>query len=141
MWSTPNSTARRRTATAASRSAGGPITCGPASCIAPYPTRWTVRSPRANWPDFSAVKVMPPSPPRPASMRGPGREFGSGLQQDLDVTFLLLPEVLVGLRCVLERDVVGGELVHAQGVAVEQQRQDVGHPAPHVGLAHAPLDL
>lgn len=40
----PRSTASRRTATAASRSAGGPNTCGPASCMAPYPMRVTVRS-------------------------------------------------------------------------------------------------
>ena len=37
-------TASRSTAMAASRSAGGPNTCGPASCIAPYPMRVTVRS-------------------------------------------------------------------------------------------------
>src|SRR6185312_124672 len=38
-------TASRSTATAWSRSAGGPNTPGPASCIAPNPTRLTVRSP------------------------------------------------------------------------------------------------
>src|SRR5919106_929963 len=39
MWSTPSSTARRSTASAASRSRGGPKTPGPASCIAPNPMR------------------------------------------------------------------------------------------------------
>ena len=39
MWLMPSSTAARSTATAASRSAGGPNTPGPASCIAPYPIR------------------------------------------------------------------------------------------------------
>src|SRR3954453_4344602 len=41
MWSTPSSTARRRTASAASRSRGGPNTPGPASCMAPNPIRPT----------------------------------------------------------------------------------------------------
>src|SRR3954465_4674853 len=45
MWSPPSSTARRRTASAASRSRGGPNTPGPASCIAPNPIRRTGRSP------------------------------------------------------------------------------------------------
>src|SRR5580692_10711407 len=46
MWSTPASTARRRTVRAASRSAGGPKTPGPGSCMAPNPTRWTGRPAR-----------------------------------------------------------------------------------------------
>ena len=41
MWSTPSSTARRRTASAPSRSRGGPNTPGPASCMAPKPIRPT----------------------------------------------------------------------------------------------------
>ena len=41
MWSTPSSTARRRTASAPSRSRGGPNTPGPASCMAPNPIRPT----------------------------------------------------------------------------------------------------
>src|SRR4051812_26672523 len=45
MWSTPSSTARRSTASAWSRSRGGPNTPGPASCIAPNPIRRTGRSP------------------------------------------------------------------------------------------------
>src|SRR5579875_3694583 len=48
----PRSTASRNTATAASRSAGGPKTCDPASCIAPYPMRVTARS-------AARVKVPP----------------------------------------------------------------------------------
>src|SRR3954447_2249311 len=46
MWSTPSSMARRSTARAAAASAGGPKTPGPASCIAPNPTRLTVCGPR-----------------------------------------------------------------------------------------------
>src|SRR3954468_15704676 len=46
MWSTPSSTARRRTARAAAGSLGGPKTPGPASCIAPKPMRFTVKVPR-----------------------------------------------------------------------------------------------
>src|SRR5664279_3266068 len=41
MWSTPAATASRKTATASSTSRGGPHTPGPASCIAPYPMRFT----------------------------------------------------------------------------------------------------
>src|SRR6266542_1837450 len=55
----PSSTASRSTATAAPRSAGGPNTCGPASCIAPYPMRVTVRSPPiVNVPPGSVVVGM-----------------------------------------------------------------------------------
>src|SRR5438445_4852276 len=42
MWFTPDSTASRKTAMAPSTSWGGPKTPGPASCIAPYPMRFTV---------------------------------------------------------------------------------------------------
>ena len=42
---TPSSTARRRTAIASSRSAGGPQIPGPVIRIAPKPSRLTVRSP------------------------------------------------------------------------------------------------
>src|SRR3954451_15617234 len=45
MWSTPRSTARRRTASAAWRSRGGPKTPGPASCMGPNPIRRTSGSP------------------------------------------------------------------------------------------------
>src|SRR3954452_8050093 len=79
MWSTPSSTARRSTATAASRSSGGPITCGPASCMAPYPIRFTVRSPSWYWPDRSAVVVvMVPSYPLRATepSDGLGQQVG-----------------------------------------------------------------
>src|ERR687896_1543736 len=56
MWSTPSSTARRSTASAASRSRGGPKTPGPASCIAPNPMRPTGRPPNMEVLDV----VMPP---------------------------------------------------------------------------------
>src|SRR4051794_32485681 len=145
MWLTPSSMARRRTAIAASRSAGGPITCGPASCMAPYPIRWTDRSPSGNEPDFSAVNVMPDSYTAKLSAMRPGRENpararGSRLEQHLDRAVPLLPEVHVGLRGLLQRHVVRGELVDAEEVLLEQ-RQDVGHPPPDVGLTHAQLDL
>src|SRR3954451_11804896 len=142
MWFTPSSTVRRRTAIAASRSAGGPITCGPASCMAPYPMRWTERSPRGEEPDFSAVNVMPRLLHRRAGGHAPGpgksrpERLMSRREQHLDRAVLLLAEVHVGLRCLRERYVVGGELVDAEEVLLEQ-RQDVGHPAPDVGLAHA----
>src|SRR3954471_5016556 len=48
MWSTPSSTARRRTAIASSRSRGGPKTPGPGSCIAPNPMRRIGRPLREN---------------------------------------------------------------------------------------------
>src|SRR4029434_3875868 len=44
MWLMPIRTASRNTDTASLRSAGGPNTCGPASCIAPYPILVTTRS-------------------------------------------------------------------------------------------------
>src|SRR5665213_3183976 len=43
---TPASTASRRTAMAVWRSAGGPKTPGPGSCMAPNPIRWTGRPAR-----------------------------------------------------------------------------------------------
>jgi hypothetical protein len=55
----PSSIASRSTAMAASRSLGGPKTPGPASCIAPYPTRVTVRSSdTVNVPPGSVFTVM-----------------------------------------------------------------------------------
>src|SRR2546427_12438533 len=42
MWFTRDSTASRKTAMAPSTSRGGPKTPGPASCIAPYPMRFTI---------------------------------------------------------------------------------------------------
>src|SRR5215472_9003771 len=55
MWLTPRDTASRSTATAASRSFGGPKMPGPASRMAPYPIRVTVRSPIVNVPADSAL--------------------------------------------------------------------------------------
>src|SRR3954471_2292814 len=45
MWLMPNSTARRSTAIAWSRSRGGPKTPGPGNCMAPNPTRPTWKEP------------------------------------------------------------------------------------------------
>src|SRR6476646_4161025 len=45
MWLMPNSITRRSTASAWSRSRGGPKTPGPGSCMAPKPTRPTVYEP------------------------------------------------------------------------------------------------
>src|SRR3712207_4595235 len=64
---------------------------------------------------------------------GPPTRLRSGLEQDLDRAVLLLAEVRVRLRRLLERHVVGGEVVDAQRIALGEDRQDVGHPAPHVG--------
>src|SRR3954466_7171772 len=62
MWLMPRARTSRSTASAPSWSAGGPKTCGPASCMAPYPTRVTVRSPIVQVPPGSDVVevVMPP---------------------------------------------------------------------------------
>src|ERR687896_966403 len=69
MWSTPSSTARRRTARGASGSRGGPKTPGPASCIAPKPMRFTVKEPRLVMaPGSATVK----DGTRRASIMGPG---------------------------------------------------------------------
>ncbi len=48
MWFTPASTARLITASASSRSFGGPKTPGPGSCMAPKPMRRTVWVPSVN---------------------------------------------------------------------------------------------
>src|SRR5207245_2362583 len=58
MWSTPSCTARRRTASASSRSRGGPNTRGPASCIAPKPIRLIVRSPRSKVPAALTARTL-----------------------------------------------------------------------------------
>src|SRR4030088_2813492 len=64
MWSTPSSTARRRTATAASGSAGGPNTPGPASCMAPNPIRLTGSvPPKLQVPALAAVTAFAVIPP------------------------------------------------------------------------------
>src|SRR4051812_21942397 len=63
---TPSSTARRSTATGASRSSGQPQTPLPVSCIVPKPRRVTVRlAPMVKVPDAAAgsafaESVMPP---------------------------------------------------------------------------------
>src|SRR5882757_9140267 len=59
MWVIPRLTTSRRTAIAPSRSAGGPNTCGPASCIAPYPMRVRIKSSASlNVPPGSVVDVV-----------------------------------------------------------------------------------
>src|SRR5215217_7688924 len=69
----PRSTALRSTASAASRSRGGPKTPGPASCIAPNPTRPTGRPP--NMDVIGVVMRQPcatvPRATRRASIVGP----------------------------------------------------------------------
>src|SRR5215212_9734825 len=64
MWFTPSPTAVLRARSARSRSAGGPNTCGPASCIAPYPIRATSRSPPSFHVPAASACVMPPTCPR-----------------------------------------------------------------------------
>jgi len=64
------------------------------------------------------------------ALRG-GQGWGprSGLEQDLDRPVFLLLEHLVGARRLLEREPVRREPLHAQGIAVGQQRQYLGDPA------------
>src|SRR5579875_1225450 len=69
MWLMPSSTAVRSTRIASSRSLGGPNTCGPASCMAPYPTRVSSKSPTGYRPPGSPWLVMNPFLP-PAVCRG-----------------------------------------------------------------------
>src|SRR5215210_4957837 len=80
-------------------------------------------------------------PRAPLAAGARGRGPGSGREQHLDRAVLLLAEVGVGLGGLRERDVVGGEAVDAEGVLVGEQREDVRHPPPDVGLPHAQLDL
>src|SRR6266487_4210637 len=59
MWVIPRLTTSRRTAIAPSWSAGGPNTCGPANCIAPYPMRVRIKSSASlNVPPGSVVDVV-----------------------------------------------------------------------------------
>src|SRR5262249_17398508 len=86
MWVMPSPTASRSTATAASRSAGGPNTCGPANCIAPYPIRVTVRSSaRVNVPPgsvFAAIRTRLSRLPRSVAGDSAGlAEVGAGPRQ------------------------------------------------------------
>src|SRR3954454_4092771 len=64
MWFTPRSTAVRNARSARLRSAGGPNTPRPASCIAPYPIRATSRSPPSFHVPASSAFVMAPTCPR-----------------------------------------------------------------------------
>src|SRR6266436_6260225 len=58
MWVIPSLTTSRRTASAPSWSAGGPNTWGPASCMAPYPTRVRIKSSASlNVPPGSIVDI------------------------------------------------------------------------------------
>src|SRR5690606_15296202 len=70
IWVIPRSTASRRTATAPSWSAGGPITPGPANCIAPYPNFVTVKPPDVQVPPGSVVGVTVTRINLPRGVRG-----------------------------------------------------------------------
>src|SRR6266567_7500395 len=64
-----------------------------------------------------------------------------GLEDDLDAAVGLVPEDLVSVRGLFQRQVVGGEGLHAERVAaVGHHGHEVVDPALDVGLAHAHLD-
>ena len=71
------------------------------------------------------------------------REVGAahGLSTTLTQPSSLFWKISYACGRLLERQVVRRERVDAQGVLVGQQREDVGHPALDVGLAHPQLDL
>src|SRR3954463_16522157 len=92
MWSTSSSTARRRTASAFSRSAGGPVMPGPHRRMAPNPRRLTSRSPpTVNVLDALAVGMAPalPSEHGQVALELPGADLHAVvlplLALDLDV--------------------------------------------------------
>ena len=60
-----------------------------------------------------------------------------GVEHHLDAVVLLLLEDLVAVRRLVQREVVGGQVERAERVGVVQdQRQDLLDPAPHVALPH-----
>src|SRR5918994_3792711 len=66
----------------------------------------------------------------------------SWVQQNLDRVVLLLLEDLVSVRCLIERQSVGVEVLDPQWVTgAAQQRHDVLHPSLYVGLPHGELHL
>src|ERR1700712_4650672 len=78
MWLTPSSTARRSTASAPSRSAGGPVIPGPVRRIAPKPRRGTSRAPPiGEGPDAVAVGMAAglPSEDREVPLELPGADL------------------------------------------------------------------
>jgi hypothetical protein len=72
----------------------------------------------------------------------PGKQRrGIGLEDDLYAAVGLVPEHLVHVRSLVQREVMGGERPHAERVAaVGHHRHEVIDPALDVGLAYPPLD-
>src|ERR671917_2301622 len=67
--------------------------------------------------------------------------FSSWLQEDLDSAVTLLLEHLVRLRCLVQRQGVGGEALHTERIVIGEQRQDVIHPPLDVCLPPPQLNL
>src|SRR5215217_2347620 len=86
-----------------------------------------------------------------ASAKGPGvsgpgtamdRASRSRLEQDLDASVLLVAELLVCGRSIVDRHAVRRQEVDAERIALAlEQRQDLRDPPPDVGLPHPDLDL
>src|ERR687897_1075499 len=65
-----------------------------------------------------------------------------GLQEHLDRAVLLLLEDVVAVWRLVQRKMVGVEVVDAERVPVAlEQGHDLGHPVLHVRLPHPQLDL
>jgi hypothetical protein len=60
------------------------------------------------------------------------------MKQNLYGSIGLLLEDAVGVRSLGQRQAVGGEILHTEGVVLAQQREQVD-PMVHIGLAHAEL--
>src|ERR1700759_1265027 len=99
----------------------------------------------------SAAASAATSSPRPGPLRSTqaqvtcsphwARACWLGLQDDLDAAVGLIPEDLIPMRGFFQRQVMGGESLHAERVAaVGDHRHEVVDPALDVSLAHPQLD-
>src|SRR5919107_6090087 len=134
-WVTPSSTARRRTASAAPRSAGGPRKRGPESFMPPKPTRCTVRSPRVTCSEPAAVVVMPGKPrgavpPVNGSGAAPGAAVTGGAAAARRAARVGSDEPELGARVHRLRAAGHRELAHhVADVELRRRRRDVELPA------------
>src|SRR5436190_13345882 len=94
---------------------------------------WTSVRYLTSWSERSRSAILPPSSRQPARLR---------LEEDLDRAVRLALEHRVGLRRLVQRQLVGREVLGSQRISVlGQERQDLVRPSSDVGLSHEDLDL
>src|ERR1700754_2506047 len=99
MWLMPSAIARRRTASAWSRSRGGPNTPGPGSCMAPKPTRPTWKEPSGKVCIVNAYTCPAGLTPIGSVLLGFAEDvvhLAAGIVDDVDDALLLLSGSGVG---------------------------------------------